>query len=263
MATLTPVQGVTRQFDYWWTVYKRTWKGSVISSFVSPLFYVLAMGVLLGSFVKVDPSRLEGATSYLAFIVPGLIAAQTMQTAVAETTYPVMGAIKWHKSFYAQLATPLGVRDLVSAMLCFVLFRLATTCAVYLLVVAPFGVFATWWGPVLAFLAQVLVGMAFATVTFAFSAHVRSEAAFGVLFRLGVFPLFLFSGAFFPIANLGDALSWVARLTPLWHGVNLSRMLCLDHVDWSTAAINVAVLVAMTVAGWWLAVRELTRRLEQ
>jgi lipooligosaccharide transport system permease protein len=263
MTTLTATQGVTRQFDYWWTVYKRSWKGSVVSSFVSPLFYVLAMGVLLGGFVKVDPSRLEGATSYLAFIVPGLIAAQSMQTAVQETTYPVMGAIKWHKSFYAQLATPLGVRDLVNAMLCFVLFRLAATCAVYMLVVAPFGVFATWWGPVLAFFVQVLVGMAFATVTFAFTAHVRSEAAFGVLFRLGVFPLFLFSGAFFPVANLGDVLSWVARLTPLWHGVNLSRMLCLDEVDWSTAAINVAVLVLMTAAGWWLAVRELTKRLEQ
>ena len=55
----------------------------------------------------------------------------------------------------------------------------------------------------------------------------------------------------------------MARLTPLWHGVNLSRMLCLDRVDWSTAAINVAALLTMLVAGWWLAVRELTKRLEQ
>jgi len=63
------------------TMYRRTWKSSVISSFVAPLFYVLAMGVLLGGFVHVAPSELEGATSYLAFVVPGLIAAQSMQTA--------------------------------------------------------------------------------------------------------------------------------------------------------------------------------------
>ena len=98
---LTPVEGVARLFDYWLTVYKRTWKGSIVSSFLSPLFYVLAMGVLLGGFVHVSPARLDGATSYLAFIVPGLIAAQAMTTGVAETTYPVMGAIKWQKSFYA------------------------------------------------------------------------------------------------------------------------------------------------------------------
>ena len=194
--------------------------------------------------------------------MPGLIAAQAMQTAVFETTYPVMGAIKWHKSFYAQLASPLEVRDLANAMLMFTLFRVGSTCGVYFLVMAPFGVFASWWGPVLAWFATMLTGMAFATWTFAFSAHVRSEASFGLIFRLGLIPLFLFSGSFFPISNLGPVLEWVAKLTPLWHGVNLTRMLCLDTVDWSTAAVNTAVLVAVLVTGWWLAVRTLTRRLE-
>jgi lipooligosaccharide transport system permease protein len=255
-------QGMVRQFDYWWTVYKRTWKSSIVTSFASPLLYVLAMGVLLGGFVHVAPSRLEGATSYLAFIVPGLIAAQAMQTAVFETTYPVMGAIKWHRSFYAQLASPLEVRDLANAMLMFTLFRVGSTCGVYFVVMAPFGVFESWWGPVLAWLATMLVGMAFAVWTFAFSAQVRSEASFGLIFRLGLIPLFLFSGSFFPISNLGTALEWVARVTPLWHGVNLTRMLCLDHMDWSTALVNTLVLVGVLVPGWWLAVRTLARRLE-
>ena len=58
----------------------------------------------------------------------------------------------------------------------------------------------------LAFLAQVLVGMAFATAVYGFSARLTNERAFGVLFRLGVIPLFLFSGAFFPITNLGRVL---------------------------------------------------------
>ena len=74
-ATLTLSDGVRRQVDYWATVYKRTWRGSVITSFLSPLFYVLAMGVLLGGFIDGDPDVLEGATSYFEFVVPGLIAA--------------------------------------------------------------------------------------------------------------------------------------------------------------------------------------------
>jgi lipooligosaccharide transport system permease protein len=258
---LSPWQGLARQYDYFWTVYKRTWKSSIVGSFLSPLLYVLAMGVLLGGFVHVDPDRLEGATSYLAFIVPGLIAAQGMQTAVFETTYPVMAAIKWHKSFWAQLASPLEARDLVNAMLMFTLFRVGSTCGVYFLVMAPFGVFESWWGPIAAWLSTILVGMAFATWTFAFSAHIQSQESFGLIFRLGLIPLFLFSGSFFPIANLGDVLEWVARFTPLWHGVNLTRMLCLDHLDWSTAGINIGVLVAVLVSGWWLAIRTLTRRL--
>jgi lipooligosaccharide transport system permease protein len=103
--------------------------------------------------------------------------------------------------------------------------------------------------------------MVFAALVFGFSARLRSEEGFGVLFRLGVFPLFLFSGAFFPIDNLGSVGSFLARLTPLWHGVNLSRMFCVDEVDWSTAAVNVGVLGALLVLGWFWAVSGLTRRL--
>ena len=254
-------EGVTRQFDYWWTLYKRTWKGSVISSFISPIFYVLAMGVLLGGFIDGDPDQLEGATSYLAFIVPGLVAAHAMQTAVGEMTYPVMSMIKWQRVYDSMLATPLRVRDLVGAHLLFALFRLLVTCAVFMLVVAPFGLFETWWGALLAYFGQVLVGMAFAALTFAYSVRVRTESGFGVFFRLVVFPLFLFSGAFFPITNLGDFGAWIARLTPLWHGVNLSRMFIVDNVDWSLAAVNVAVLVTLGLGGYHFAVTGLTKRL--
>jgi lipooligosaccharide transport system permease protein len=258
---LTLAEGVRRQADYWATVYKRTWRGSVISSFVSPLFYVVAMGVLLGGFIDGDPDVLEGATSYFEFVVPGLIAAHAMQTAVGETTYPVMSMIKWQRIYDSMLATPLGCRDLVAAHLTFVAFRLATTCGVYTLVLAPFGVYATWWGPLAAFASQVLVGMAFAVWVYGFSARLTSEEGFGVLFRLCIFPLFLFSGAFFPISNLGDVGAWVARCTPLWHGVNLSRMFALDHVTWWIAAVNAAVLVGLTLVGWRWAVTGLEKRL--
>jgi lipooligosaccharide transport system permease protein len=258
-------EGLGRLFDYWITVYKRTWKASVISSFASPLLYVVAMGVLLGGFVAEDPSQLEGAPTYLAFVVPGLIAAHAMQTAVGETTYPVMGLFKWGKVYDSMVATPLEIRHVVAAHLSFVAFRLATTCAVFMLVLAPFGVFQTWWGPLLAFISQVLVGMAFAALVYAFTTRIKSEQSFGLLFRLGVFPLFLFSGAFFPVDNLGAVGGFVAKLTPLWHGVNLSRMFCVtqsfDGIDWSMAAVNVAYLLVLILLGWRWSVTGLRKRL--
>jgi lipooligosaccharide transport system permease protein len=219
------------------------------------------MGVLLGGFIEGDPAELEGATSYLAFLVPGLLAAHAMQTAVGEATYPVMSMIKWQRVYDSMLATPLQVRDLVLAHLAFVTIRVATTCAVYMLVVAPFGVFESWWGALLAFVVQVLIGTAFGSIVYAFTTRQSTPEGFGVLFRLGVFPLFLFSGAFFPIDNLGEIGSWVARLTPLWHGVNLSRMFFLDHVDWGWAAVNASVLLLLTVLGLRWSILGLTRRL--
>jgi len=253
--------GAARLLDYWAIAYRRTWKGSVVSSFVTPLFYVVAMGVLLGGFIEGDPAKLEGATSYLAFVAPGMIAAQAMTTAFGETTYPVMGMVKWHKVYFGMVASPLRISEVILAHLGFVLFRVATTCAVFLAVMAPFGVFASVPGVIGAFFVQLLIGLAFATPIYAFSAGAKDESAFALVFRLGMIPLFLFSGAFFPVSNLDAWMEALARATPLWHGVDLTRMLTLGEVDWTMAAVHVTYLVLLALVGWFWAVRRLTKRM--
>lgn len=253
---------VLRQRAFWVTSYKRTWKGSIFTSFVVPLFYVVAMGVLLGKYVDAGTADLEGAPSYLAFVAPGLLAAYAMQTTMGETTWPVMGMIKWDRTYYAMTSSPLAVADIVAAQLLFVMFRVATTCAVFLLVMSPFGVFATWWGVLLAVPASVLVGLSFAGVFHSFSTTIKSQDGFAIVYRLLVVPMFLFSGAFFPISNLAPPLEWLARLTPLWHGVDLTRMLVLDQLEVGPALVHVTYLVAISVVGWVLAVRRLDKRLE-
>ncbi len=253
---------VRRQADYWATVYRRTWRGSVISSFLMPLLYVVAMGVLLGGFVdRSGTSGLGGAPTYLAFVGPGLLAAHSMQTAVGEVTYPVMGMVKWNKTYHGMIATPLSVADVVAAHFGFVLFRIASSCAVFVLVLAAFGVFTSVPGALGAFAVQLLLGLAFTTPVYGFSAGLKSEAGFAVIYRLLIMPLFLFSGAFFPITNLSPVLQWVALATPLWHGVDLTRMFTLGRVDWSLAGLHVVYLAVLSAVGWWWAVRRLTSRL--
>ena len=215
------VDGIRRQVDYWRVVYQRTWRATVVSSFLAPLLYVVAMGVLLGGFIEGDPDVLEGATSYFDFVVPGLIAAHAMQTAVGETTFPVMGMIKWQRIDDSMLATPLGCRDLVAAHLSFVLFRLATTCAVYGLVVAPFGVYGRLVRDVRGVPEPAARRHDLRGLGLRLQRAADLREGFGILFRLGIFPLFLFSGAFFPISSLGTVGEWVARRTPLWQGVDL------------------------------------------
>ena len=260
-APTNPLAGAARLTDYWATVYRRTWKGSAVSSFASPIFYVLAMGVLLGGFIEGDPDQLEGATSYLAFVVPGLLASQAMTTVFGETTYPVMSMVKWHKTYFSMTATPLSVREVILAHLGFVVFRVALTCGVFLLVMVPFGVFDSVVGAIAAYPVQLLIALAFATPVFALSAGLKDESPFALLYRLGLIPMFLFSGAFFPIANLDGWMQVLAKATPLWHGVDLTRMLTLDRLDWSTAAVHVVYLVVLAVLGWFWAVRRLTRRM--
>lgn len=250
-----------RLADYWLTTYRRTWKGSVVSSFVTPLLYVVSLGVLLGGFVEADPARLDGASSYVDFVAPGMLAAASMQLVFSELTYNVFGGIRWHKTYYAMTATPLGVTDVVQAQVGYVLARVLLGASVFCLVLAPFGVFASVGGGVVALTAQALVALAFATPVFAFSAWISHESAFALLFRLGMLPLFLFSGAFFPVDNLGPALSRLATVSPLWHGVELTRMASLGTWQAGPALLHVGYLAVLGVVGYLLAVRALTRRL--
>lgn len=260
-APRSTLAGAARLFDYWALAYRRTWKGSAFTSFVSPLFYALAMGVLLGGFIHADPATLEGATSYLAFVAPGLAANQAMTIVFGETTYPVMGAVKWNKTYYSMTATPLGIPDVILSHLMAVAFRVAIACGGFLVVLAPFGVWESVPGTIAAFFGLMLLGMAFATPVYAFSAGLKDESAFSVIFRLGMIPLSLFSGTFFPIGNLPGWLEDVAKVTPLWQGVDLTRMLVLGDVRWGWAAIHVAYLIALVLLGWWWAVRRLTKRM--
>jgi lipooligosaccharide transport system permease protein len=248
-----------RQLDYWATVYRRTWKGSAVLSFVQPWLYIGAMGVLLGGYVD-DAGALGGASTYLEYIAPGLLAATAMMVAVGEVMWPVMGAIKWDKTYYSMIATPLRVRDIVVGHLGYVTFRVILTSAVFAAVLAVTRIFPTVVGALGAFAASVLVGMALATPVYGFSAGARSEQGFALIYRLGLMPMFLFSGAFFPISNLSEPLEWLARITPLWHGVELARMSALGTWD-ATALGHVLYLVVLAAVGVWWAVHRLERRL--
>ncbi len=62
-------------------------------------------------------------------------------------------------------------------------------------------------------------------------------------------PLFLFSGTFFPIAQLPVFLQPLAVVTPLWHGVDLCRTLALGTADAAGVLIHVAYLGTLTAVG--------------
>ena len=252
---------VLRQVDHWRVRWRRTWRGSAITNFVLPVLYLLAMGIGLGAYVdEGGGDRALGGLPYLDFIAPGLLATTVFQNAVGASTWPVLGALKWDKIYYAMLATPLRVRDILLGNLWFIAARLALTGAVFLGVLAAFGI-TSWPWAVLALPAAVLVGMAHATPCFAYAASIQRETGFMLLYRLGVVPMFLFSGAFFPVSQLPPALEWLARVLPLTSGVELLRDLVLGTPELGADLLHVAYLALWVLGGFWLADRRLARRL--
>ena len=76
-----------------------------------------------------------------------------------------------------------------------------------------------------------------------------SDVSFPVIMRVGVLPLFLFSGTFFPISQLPGWLRPLAAISPLWHGVELARGATTGTLHLGADIVHVAVLVAVLVAG--------------
>ncbi|MEX1133783.1 MAG: ABC transporter permease [Acidimicrobiia bacterium] len=244
-------------------VYRRTWRGTVISSFVNPILFLSAMGLGLGSLV--DSSGADLGMSYLTFVASGLIAATAMQAGAGEGAFPVMAGIKWRKEFHATITTPLSPADIVYGRFLWSIIRITFILVVFGVISAMFGALDLGHA-LLAVPPGVLTGVAFTTVVTAFTVTREDEQSLSTLFRFAITPLFLFSGTFFPISQLPDFLQNVAYATPLFHGVELVRKIALPGVDQSAVTsmpiwIHVVYLTAMTVIGLVLAARFLDRRL--
>ena len=244
--------------------YRRTFRASLFSSFLSPVLFLTAMGLGVGSYVNQSSSASQalGGLTYLQFLAPGLLAATAMQSASFEATFPIMSGLVWQRTFHAMYATPITPRDIVLGTVTWITIRLLMITTIFTGVIVVFGAAAS---PLIALAipAAVLTGLAFATPILAFAATQRTPDKFNYLFRFGVTPLFLFSGTFFPISNLPPFLQPIAWLSPLWHGVELTRGLALGTVGQEPllALLHVAVLVAIVAIGLDFAYRTVERRL--
>src|SRR5713101_9303507 len=249
-----------REFRYWMTNYRRTWRGTVYSSVLNPLLYLGAIGIGLGTLVNKHGSAKLGGISYIAFLAPGLLAAAAMETGIGESTYPVLGSVKWRRTYYAAAATPLRPSDLFHGHLLFTALRLVMNCAVFLAVMAAFGAVKSQWA--LATLpVAVLTGLAFAAPIEAWAITVLKDTSFALIFRFGMIPLFLFSGTFFPVSQLPGWAQPIARVTPLWHGVALCRSLSLGTATLGAALLHAGYLAALAGAGIAAGHRTYRRRL--
>ncbi len=256
-----PPRGLAlRALGCWLTVYRRTWRSSIWSSVLGPLFYLGAMGLGLGTLVNRHGTASLGGVSYLAFVAPAILASGAMNTAMGEASYPVFGSVKWNKIYIAAQASPLRPGDIYRGHLMFMTVRIAMNAALVTVYIWAFGAARSAW-VVLAWPAATLTGLAFAAPIAAWAVLVKTDSTFAYIFRFGMMPLMLFSGTFFPLSQLPGWLRLLAYATPLWHGVALCRAFSLGRASLPGALGHVTYLAALAAIGIWAGARTYRRRL--
>ncbi|MFP5322077.1 MAG: ABC transporter permease [Acidimicrobiia bacterium] len=246
---------VVRALERELIIYARTWRGYAFSSFVQPLLFLGAMGIGLGGLVEQGAEGLE----YVVFVTPGLLAASALMTAGAESLWPVMGGVKWMGQYNSMVTTAMTPGDVYGGLVLAAAVRALVASVAFLAVAVPLGGTASWWAP-LAVVPAVLLASTTTAVLAAFSVTRQSDTSFALVMRLGVIPLFLFSGTFFPVEQLPDALRPVVWLSPLWHAVEPARDLTTGTVD-VTTPLHLVVLLAVTAVALPFGVRNFARRL--
>jgi lipooligosaccharide transport system permease protein len=246
MSTPAPV----RVWEHSFAIYRRIWRSNVLGSFVQPLLYLLGMGVGVGALVDRGANSLEllDGISYFAFIAPALLATTAMMVSSQEAMWPVVDAFKWSYSYRSMAATPLTPWQIVAG----VALWQATRAAIAVTGVATVLVFfdeTRTAGLLLAIPFGALTGLAFSVPLTAWSSTRQRETSFPAIQRFVIVPLFLFGGAFYPVDQLPAWMHPIAKVTPLWHGVQLCRDAVLHRLVAADTLAHVGVLSAFVVAG--------------
>ena len=235
-------------------VFSKVWKGALLPQFVDPLFYLVAMGFGLGTYL----ATIQGIP-YREFIAPGLVASSVMWAASFETTWNVYFKMEESRLYDAVLTTPVEVQDLVSGEVAWAATRALVYGTSFLAIVTIFGLVASPWAlcmPI--FLA--LGGACFAMLGMTFTSLTPRMELYSYYYTLFITPLFLFSGIFYPLDRLPDWASVVAWFTPLYHLVEISRSLIL-HPDLATVLGNALWIAVLTTALFGIPVNRMRRRL--
>ena len=236
-------------------VYRRTWM-ILFSGFFEPLFYLLSFGVGLGAYV--GTVTLGGETiDYAVFIAPGLLAVSAMNGAFYDATN-VFWKLRYGKVYESILATPVGPKDVAVGETLWAVVRALLYSAAFLIVIGAMGLIESWWG-LLALPACFVVGFAFAGAGIAAVTWMRTWKDFEFT-TLIMLPLFLFSATFYPITVYPEALEWIVRALPLYHGVSLVRSLTTGAVG-PIQLLNVAYLLTLGLVGMAVASRRIDKLL--
>jgi lipooligosaccharide transport system permease protein len=240
-------------------IWRRFWHTSVLTGVLVPLLFLGALGLGLGGLIDKNQGQV-GGVDYLVFVAPGILIATALQAASMESLWPVMGGIKWIKTFHAAVATPLSPGAVYAGYVTWIGLRAVINATLFLAVAAVLGAVPSFWG-VLAIPAAALGAVAFSAPLCAYTASQDSDLSFPVIVRVGIMPMFLFSGTFFPVDQLPTGLQVLARITPMWHAVELCRAATTGTLGAIPVAAHVGYLVAFVAAGSWFGVRQFTRKL--
>ena len=192
-------------------------KSRLISTLAMPFFFLLTMGFGLNSSFTLPGS--PRGVNYLNFLVPSIIGMTMLFTSLFAGI-----SVLWDREFgflkeimvapVKRSAVILGrIAGGITTALIQGILTLIVSFFLGFKILNPFGF-------ILAFVFMILIGGSFIGFGVAVASVMTDTQGFSSIMNLITFPIFLLSGAFFPVSNFPSWLRPFAYINPLTYGID-------------------------------------------
>lgn len=238
-------------------VYRHTWM-IIFSGFFEPLFYLVAVGFGVGQFI--DTVSFGGREiSYTAFVAPGMLAASTLNGAITDGFFNPFFKLTYQKTYDGIIATPMNVPDIALGEMLWAQMRGSLYVVGFLALMLVLGLTKSPWA-ILALPGGILGAGAMSAGAMVLTSVAKEITAIDKVMNLIFFPLFLFSGTFFPVTLYPGWLQPIVQLTPLYHVSSMLRSFTTGIIG-PGVLLNAGYLAVMFVICTTVAMRRLGKRL--
>jgi len=196
----------------------------IVGAMAQPLIYLIVMGTGFGATFRA--AAIPQGFSYTALMFPGILGMTVLFTSLFSAI-----SVIWDREFgflKEILVAPISRASIVFGKA----LGGATVAALQgalLLLLAPLVGISLGWAQV-AQLVLVMFLMAFALTSFglAIASRMTSMEGFQVVLNFLIVPMWLLSGAFFPLRGVPDWMATLMRFDPLTYGVDALRGVVYD-----------------------------------
>ena len=246
-------------FTLWWRELVRFYRqrSRVVGVIASPLVFWLVIGSGFGTSFRSGSA--PGQQHYLDYFYPGALIMIVLFTSI----FTMMSVIEDRKEGFllSVLVAPVPRSAIVLGK---VLggTTLAAVQGLIFLLFAPFvGIHMSFVQFLLVVLTVFLVSFSLTALGFAIAWPMDSTSAFHAIINLFLIPLWLLSGALFPLSGASTWIKWLMWINPLTYGVEALRLLLYPaSTSEFTLQSSLATLLLFTLFMFGLAFFVASRR---
>lgn len=234
-------------------VWKKLALPSMIGNLLDPLFYMLALGYGLGSFIDEINN-----ISYIAFIATGTVCYGTLNSATFEILYSTFSRMHVQKSWDAILITPVRMIDIVNGEILWATTKSVLSGSAIMLVMFALNIL-NLKQMFFIFPLIILIGVTFSCMGFVITSVSKSYDFFMYYFTLVITPMLLISGVFFPTEKMPIIIQKISEFLPLKNAIDIVRFIVFDQS--SNLLKNFFILILISLVCYILTIKILRKRL--